>query len=481
MTLRARVLIGTALIAIVLAVGAVLTTRTTEDNLVDQVDAQLVSAIGEAHDAGFSRGEPFDGPGGEGPGGPRRFSSVYVGVVTSDGDVRTVYTPDLTGEELALPAIAADQAEAAAVSRQPFTVGSVDSDLRYRVLATTDGESGDVVVLALPLADVDDAVDRLLAVEVLATGAVLVVVGAVAWWVIHLGIRPVKQMTATATAIAGGELSHRVPNVAPGTEAGELGTALNLMLGRIEEAFDERARSEDRLRRFVADASHELRTPITTIRGYAELYRAGALTDGDELAGAMRRTEQEAVRMGNLVEDMLTLARLDEGRPLRHDPVDLAELATDAARDALAVQPERPVEVRAARPVVVEGDEDRLRQVVANVVGNALVHTEVTTRLEIVVGAEGGDGLFEVVDHGVGMDEDAAARAFERFYRADPSRSRHRGGSGLGLAIVAATVEAHGGSVHLRTRRGEGTTVAMRLPLAAPDDDDQAPVGSTSR
>jgi two-component system OmpR family sensor kinase len=389
---------------------------------------------------------------------------VYVGVVDG-GTVETVSTPDLFDGDLALPDIDAAAATAAAASADPFTTGAVDSDLRYRVLATTDGRSGEVIVLALPLTDVDSAVDRLVGVAAVATLAVLVVVGAVAWWVIRLGIRPVQRMTETAKAIATGELSHRVPDVARGTEAGELGAALNVMLGRIEDAFDERSRSEDRLRRFVADASHELRTPITTIRGYAELYRTGALGDRDELDAAMRRTEQEAVRMGNLVEDMLALARLDEGRPLQRGPVDLAAIAADAGRDAQAVQPRRVVRVQTdGAPVVVAGDEDRLRQVVANVVGNALVHTDTTAALDIVVRQTDGTGELDVTDHGPGMPEADAARAFERFYRADPSRSRHRGGSGLGLAIVAATVDAHGGTVQLRSRLGEGTTVTLSLP-----------------
>jgi two-component system OmpR family sensor kinase len=284
--------------------------------------------------------------------------------------------------------------------------------------------------------------------------------------VIHLGVRPIKSMTATATAIAGGELSHRVPDVAPGTEAGELGTALNSMLGRIEDAFDERSRSEERLRRFVADASHELRTPVTTIRGYAELYRSGGLVAAEELDEALRRTEQEAVRMGRLVEDLLALTRLDQGRPLAAEPVDLAAVASDAGRDARAVAPDRVITIDTAGPLVVSGDDDRLRQVVANVVGNALVHTEPGSPIEIRAEAvPGGRARLEVVDHGAGMPPEVAARAFERFFRADPSRSRHRGGTGLGLAIVEAAVGAHGGSVELDSAPGRGTTVRIELPL----------------
>jgi two-component system OmpR family sensor kinase len=256
-----------------------------------------------------------------------------------------------------------------------------------------------------------------------------------------------------------------VPDVATGTEAGELGIALNQMLGRIEDAFDERARSEQRLRQFVADASHELRTPVTTVRGYAELFRAGGLDDPAELAEAMRRTEQEAVRMGALVDDLLHLARLDQGRPLAREPVDLAAMADDVVRDTRAVDPGRPVVAHTDGPVVVTGDDARLRQVVANVVGNAVVHTPPGTPIEVRVRREPTAAVVEVVDEGPGMPPDVAARAFERFYRADPARSRHQGGSGLGLSIVQATVAAHGGTVELDTMPGAGTTVRIVLPV----------------
>jgi two-component system OmpR family sensor kinase len=273
-------------------------------------------------------------------------------------------------------------------------------------------------------------------------------------------------MTETAVAIADGDLSQRVPDVVPGTEAGELGEALNTMLGRIEGAFAERARSEARLRQFVADASHELRTPVTTIRGYAELYRTGGLRGPGELDSALRRTEDEAVRMGSLVEDLLLLARLDQGRPLQREPVDLDVLARDAVRDAGAVDPDHPVTAVTAGGVVVPGDADRLQQVVTNLVGNARVHTPPGTAVEVRTSREGDRAVLEVADSGPGMPPEVAERAFERFYRADPARSRHQGGTGLGLAIVKATVDAHGGTVSIRSAPGQGTTVRVELPTA---------------
>jgi two-component system, OmpR family, sensor kinase len=464
-SLRARVLVGMALVAVVLAAGAVTVTRTIESQLVDRVDEQLEAAarpqlVGIEHF--MRRGGHLPSPD---QGSPERLSSLYQGMVAADGTIVTLFAPNLTAG-VPLPDIDGDRAISAASTAEPFTVGSRDSDLRYRVLATTGERTGRVFVLALPLDDVDATIDRLVTLELVAAVGALAVLGLVGWWVIHLGIRPLKRMTATATAIAGGDLSRRVPEAAPQTEAGELGVALNRMLGHIEDAFDERARSEERLRQFVGDASHELRTPVTTIRGYAELYQAGGLDDPDDLAEAMRRTGQEAVRMGSLVDDMLLLARLDQGRPLASEPVDLAALADDAARDARAVAPERSISSGGGTgALVVRGDADRLRQVIANVVGNALVHTPPSAPISISAERIDGRAVVSVRDGGQGMPPEVADRVFERFYRADPSRSRHRGGSGLGLAIVQATVAAHGGDVSLTTAPGEGTTVRLSFPL----------------
>jgi two-component system OmpR family sensor kinase len=233
------------------------------------------------------------------------------------------------------------------------------------------------------------------------------------------------------------------------------------MMTTIEGAFAERAASEARLRRFVADASHELRTPVTTIRGYAELYRHGGLDAGDDLDQAMRRTEQESVRMASLVDDLLLLARLDEGRPLASATVDLGVLGVDAAADARAVAPDRVVTAEVSEGVTVEGDEDRLRQVVGNLVGNALVHTPAGTAVAVRVHNGDGRAVVEVHDDGPGMPAEVAACAFERFSRADASRSRNGGGAGLGLAIVQAIVVAHDGEVHLTSAPGAGTTVTV--------------------
>lgn len=459
MSLRARLLLGMALIALVLTLSAVGITRATRVHLVQQIDAQLRDAIPQLGRGGLLSGGsgPSGGNGGQAP----RYSNLYLGLLSADGELTTLHVPDLREGDAPIPVVTAAQVEALR-SGEAVTVGS-DQDARYRLFVRM--ERGEVLgVLGLSLHDVDSAVRRLGTVLAIAVTSVLGVLALVTWWVIRLGVRPVRRMTATAGAIAAGDLSQRVPESDPGTEAGELGEALNAMLERIEDAFDQRSASEARLRQFVGDASHELRTPVTTIRGYAELYRTGALDDRAELDEAMRRTEQEAVRMGTLVDDLLRLARLDEGRPMVRAEVDLAALAVDSAMDARARSPERSIQV-AARPAVVHGDEDGLRQVVGNLVSNALVHAP-GAAIEVRVWAERGEAVLEVEDSGPGMDDADAAHAFERFYRADASRTRHSGGSGLGLAIVEATVRAHGGSVSLSTRPGEGTNVRVVIPSA---------------
>jgi two-component system OmpR family sensor kinase len=452
-SLRARLLLGTALIAVVLAVAAVAIARTTRTHLVDQVDAQLQTA---GPQIGDERGRPGVGP--------RSLSRFFVGDLTADGTL--VRRDFLTNDAAPEPELATGDAEALR-DGETITVASEDPDVDYRMVARNERPNGVATVLALPLDDVDEAVQRLIAVEAAAVLGVLGVLALVMWWVIHLGVRPVQRMTETAGAIAAGDLSQRVPEGRPGTEAGDLGVALNGMLGRIEESFDQQAASEARLRQFVADASHELRTPVATIRGYAELYRRGALEQPADLDDAMRRTEQEAIRMGTLVDDLLHLARLDQGRPLERAPVDLVSLARDVVRDAQAVEPDRSIHAVTDGAVVVPGDRARLHQVVANLVANALLHAPAAP-IEVRVRAEDHLAVIEVADDGPGMEATDAARAFERFYRADGSRSRHHGGSGLGLSIVDATVRAHGGRASLTTSPGEGTTVRVELPIEEP-------------
>jgi two-component system OmpR family sensor kinase len=470
MSLRGRLLLGMALIAVVLGLAALVIERTTEAHLIHQVDAQLHGAGSQLPPRGqLNPGTgPGTAPGGQGqttdPGAPSppRFSDVYVGRVSVEGVLSTLYASDLRDDTPVIDDHDVERLRAGA----DITVGSTKSGSEFRMTSRAEGRFGGMVVLALPLDDVQDAVQRLILVEGLAVVAVLAVLGLVSWWVIRLGLRPLRQMTTAAGAIAAGDLSQRIPAAHAGTEAGDLGVALNGMLGRIEEAFDERTESEGRLRQFIADASHELRTPVTTIRGYAELYRSGALGEQGALDDAMRRTEQESVRMGTLVDELLQLARLDQGRPLELAPVDLRALAADAVLDAQAVAPDRSIALEGADPVVVQGDEARLRQVIANLVGNALVHAP-GAPITVRVDATATTAVLEVADAGPGMAPADAARAFDRFYRADASRQRHSGGSGLGLSIVDATVRAHHGTVTIASGVAEGATVHVELPLAA--------------
>jgi two-component system OmpR family sensor kinase len=308
---------------------------------------------------------------------------------------------------------------------------------------------------------------------------VLVLLAAAGTLVVRRSLRPLVAVESAAEAIAEGDLSQRVPESDPRTEVGSLSQSFNTMVARLETAFSEQAASEaearaseERMRRFVGDASHELRTPLTSIRGFAELYRQGALPSAADVDRAMSRVEGEAARMGLLVEDLLLLARLDQQRPLERARVDLLELARDAVADAQAVDPSRTVTleaVAAGPPPVVAGDAGRLRQVFGNLVGNALTHTPPGTPIVLRVSTSATEAVVEVCDSGPGIPAEDRPRVFERFYRADASRTRASGGTGLGLSIVAALVVAHGGTVEVDETPGGGATFRVTLPLVSTD------------
>ena len=346
----------------------------------------------------------------------------------------------------------------------PITVSS-GSGTDYRALAFPSRDFGGTTIVALPLNEVDRTLNRLLLVEGLVIAGVLTVLALGAWWLVRLGLRPLDRMGRTADAIAAGDLSRRVEPADERTEVGRLGLALNAMLAQIERAFGERQASENRLRRFLADASHELRTPLASIRGYAELFRIGATREPGETEKAMTRIEDESARMGRLVEDMLTLARLDQLPETSRVAVDLAELARDAGDDARAAAPDRAVTVTSnPDDVIVLGDQSQLRQVIGNLVRNALVHTPAGSPVELRVSEDGGEGVLEVRDHGPGLPTSDVEALFERFWRADPGRGRGPAGAGLGLSIAAALVDAHGGSVHAANAADGGAVFIVRLP-----------------
>jgi two-component system OmpR family sensor kinase len=329
------------------------------------------------------------------------------------------------------------------------------------------------LLLASDLGEVEGTVQRLVVLQLAIGLLVLAGVSALGRLLVRSSLRGLVEVEEAAAAVATGRLDRRVPERDPRTEVGSLAASFNRMVTQVQSAFARQEASESRLRRFVADASHELRTPLTSIRGFAELHRQGAVSDPADVTRVMRRIEDEAKRMGLLVEDLLALARLDEQRPLELAEVDLAVLAADAAHDARAVQPERQISVQGDGPLIVRGDAARLRQVLTNLLANALQHTPVSAAVEVRLRRGTGEAVLEVADRGPGMAPEAASRVFERFYRADASRTRASGGSGLGLSIVSALVAAHAGSVELDTAPGQGATFRVRLPLAptAPGQD----------
>jgi two-component system OmpR family sensor kinase len=349
-----------------------------------------------------------------------------------------------------------------------FRVITVDSKagsgLRYRAAAFSL-PSGRVLVIAVPLRDVDQTLQRLILVEVLVGVGVILGLIALGWVVIRLGLRPLERMGRVASEIAHGDLTRRVSPDNERTEVGRLGSSLNQMLVQIEQAFADRGESEDRLRRFLSDASHELRTPLASIRGYAELFRLGAANEPEELERALARIEAEATRMGVLVENLLLLARLDEMPEMRLVPVDVRELAEHAAQDTRAVAPEREIRLTANDAVRVLADPEQLRQVLVNLTRNAVIHTPAETAIEIAVRREGDRAVLEVRDHGPGLPAEAGDRVFDRFWRTEGGRSRGRGGSGLGLAIVKAIVQAHHGEVHAGDAPDGGAVFRVILPI----------------
>jgi two-component system OmpR family sensor kinase len=504
-----------ALSAVALTVTGVFGARLLRGYLVDRVDDQLRQAATDVN----SITEDLD------PTSPQLVPSPYYVQVEDTRDQEWVVSrpadkvppdfPDLT------------RSEAADLELEPFTVPamrgggsfrSVAAPVAIRFGAMAEPVPG-TILIATSLDEVDATVHRLSAINLLVGGLVLGGLAIAGYSMVRTALRPLTRIEHTAAAIAGGELSRRVPDDDPGTEVGRLGLALNTMLEQIETAFRAQAASEttartseQKMRRFVADASHELRTPLTSIRGFAELHRQGAVTDPAEVSRLLGRIEDEAKRMGLLVDDLLLLARLDQQRPFQRTPVDLLAVAADAVEAARATAPDREIVLDTTvlavgsgaaadrgdddegngggsgegdgetAPLVVAGDEPRLRQVVANLLDNALSYSPAGTPITMAVGTAERDGhalaCMEVRDRGAGLSAEQAERVFERFYRTDKARSRAHGGTGLGLSIVAAITAAHGGNVEVDTAPGEGATFRVLLPLAAAPTEPPDPPGS---
>jgi two-component system OmpR family sensor kinase len=463
MTLKARLTIAVvALLVALTGVLGVITVRATRSSMVSQVDERL-DAIRDRPPGpgGFGGTRPDD------TGVQERYRDVADFLYSPEGRLLFSRPAGFGDDPEAPPALPKIPSAAFnAIVEHPTTLPSTDGSLTYRVLVFFD-RGANVRVMAQSLTDINNSVSSLTETFLLAGLAMVLIGAAVSWLVIRRSLRPIEGMIDTASAIASGDLSKRVDHDDDGTELGRLAHALDEMLGQLEEAFDERLAAQAQLEQFVADASHELRTPVTAIRGYAELYRGGGIKDTEQLDRAMRRIEQESTRMGALVEDLLLLARLDEQRPLERDTVDLTALAEDAVTDARTVDRDRLITLRAPAPVLVLGDERSLRQVLANLLTNARVHTPPRAPVHVDVERVGDRARLVVADEGPGINDDDRRRIFERFYRADPSRSRERGGSGLGLSIVAAVVSAHGGTVEVTNRDAGGAAFSVELPALA--------------
>ncbi len=473
-SLRTRLVLGLlAVSAVGLLALATVTYVEQRSFLIDRVDQQARAALGDVArrlddgTAGAHGGHDF---GRGGPGGPGGDVSLPSGTYGQQRDASGAVTGTVLisyGETgLPKPDIPADLP-----SDHTFTVDALGgSGTQFRVLSGVSPDRAGVTLVAVPLHEVGSTLDRLLLVEAIVIAVVLLVLAFLAWWVVKIGLRPLDRIGETAGAIAGGDLSRRVSPATEKTEVGRLGLALNRMLERLEGAFAERQASEDRLRTFLADAAHELRTPLASVRGYAELLRIGAASEPADVERAQRRIEEEAARMGVLVEDMLTLARLDEIRDGDRRAVDVVAIATDAVDDACAVAPDRAITMTAApgADASILADAHQLRQVVGNLLRNALVHTPAGTPVEVAVTRQGDEECLVVRDHGPGLPSDEADALFERFWRAEPGRGRGRAGAGLGLAIVAGIVEAHGGRVQAANAPGGGAVFTVWLPASPP-------------
>jgi two-component system OmpR family sensor kinase len=472
--LRVKLVAGVlALVTAALVVISVVSTVALRSYLIDRMDRQLADMVQDV----TTRGLPVE-------------SGARTSVLRSDflldwkfpgGAGVLVHDRRYSSEQL--PPLPASVAEAEELADAPYTVAASDGDSRWRMVVVIFAD-GSALTVAQSMSEVDSAVSRLIWTELIVGAGVLLLLAAAGVAAVRTSLRPLGEIERTAAAIAAGDLTRRGPDPEPGvgsprSEVGRLARALNAMLAQIEAAFAARAASEERMRRFVADASHELRTPLTIIRGFAELYRQGAAGSPEEAGRLVRRIEDEAARMGLLVEDLLLLARLDRERPVELAPVELPVIVSDAVHAARAVDPGRQIglEVHSEGvPLVVRGDDARLRQVVGNLLTNSLTHTPAGTEVTVRLRAEPPVAVIEVADRGPGLSPAQAARVFERFYRADSARSRPagaghgsepgQGGTGLGLAIVAALVAAHGGAVEVDSAPGKGATFRVRLPLA---------------
>lgn len=477
-SLRTRLLVGVLLLsALGFGVSDFVAQNAMQNFLLKQVDDQLVSVAGgsllKVDRAGIQNDGDSDTPNLSStnknrPESPLRSvpSSVSITLLDPFGNYVGGVGGDLNAKKITSYVVGTLPASAAKYGNKPFTLKVPGSD--FRVLAQVLPSSMGSVFVAQSLSGVDQTAKRLRYIFILIGLMALILIGIASRAVIKIGLRPLAAVEDTAEKIAGGDLSARLPDTKPDTEVGRLVGSLNSMLSRIEESFVARTKSEDKLRRFVADASHELRTPLTAIRGFAELHRQGAVRGETATAELVGRIENESIRMGALVEDLLMLARLDQSREFANEAVDLRDLVNEAVESARAAGPSHPISLDLPDEAFVLGDSRKIHQVVANLLANARIHTPAGTPIAVSVTTNDEGTTIAVKDAGPGLSEADQARIFERFYRADPSRNRAKQeGSGLGLSIVDSVMQAHGGRVGVSSKLGEGATFTLFFPTVS--------------
>ena len=476
-SLRNRLLVGILLLsALGFTVSDFVAQNAMQKFLLQQVDQQLISvadgALLRVDRAGIQGDSDKDDENSSAKSAaaetPLRSvpSSVSITLLDPFGNYVGGVGGDLNSQKITDYLVGTLPANAAKYGNKPFTLEIPGSD--FRVLAKVLPSALGSVFVAQSLAGVDETSARLRVVFVLIGLLALLLIAFASRMVIRVGLRPLVAVEETAERIAAGDLSARLPDAKPDTEVGRLVTSLNAMLSRIEDSFAARTASENKLRRFVADASHELRTPLTAIRGFAELHRQGAVKGEAATSELVGRIENESVRMGALVEDLLTLARLDQSRDLIQAPVDISDLVTEAVESARAAGPDHPITLNLPEEAFVLGDAGKIYQVVANLLANARIHTPIGTPITVSVDSNDDGTSISIADAGPGLSQEDQIRIFERFYRADPSRNRAKEeGSGLGLSIVASVMQAHGGKVSVDSKLGEGATFTVFFPLAA--------------
>lgn len=470
-SLKSRLTLGVVLLsAVAFAASGVAANLALQRYLVAQIDNELVlvasGSLSQIQIAGIERDNDLIHIPATKTGSPvRRIpTATSLTLLGKDGKVSAQIGGDLDSHSMSPYVVALTHNEISAHQGHPFTLETPGSDFRVVALPLANGQG--TVIAAKSLSDLDKTIDRLRFSFTLISLALLLIILFAARSVIRVGLRPLEDVEVTAEEIARGNLSARLPDADPGTEVGRLVTSLNTMLSRIEESFSVQTQSENKLRRFVADASHELRTPITAIRGFSELFRQGAVTGEKDTAELIGRIENESKRMGSLVEDLLLLARLDQAREMESKPVDINQVVEEAVISARAAGPNHPIELASeGHEIFTLGDEVRIHQIVANLLANARAHTPVGTPITVSIKSNGDGVEISVADKGPGLSEEDQARIFERFYRADASRVRTGpDGSGLGLSIVDAVMRAHGGKASVKSKLGEGATFTLFFP-----------------